>query len=136
MKLLCLAGRHRIAPVIVVNAGIGFGSCQSCRREMVRARARWRPVPKGFRIVWKPVERTAPVMPREIPLLMAPEVEAVEPPAKRKPRRVRRGVTFSELVPAGLRLLAWSGAAGLRHWRANLATRRVEQKPMLFLSAR
>lgn len=56
MAISCLVGRHSVIAGGVRNGDHEFGRCEHCRRDLMRsaARAGWKPVPKGFRIVWRP----------------------------------------------------------------------------------
>ena len=54
MGVLCSLGRHEALPSDVWNDGFYFSSCRHCDRALVRRRGRWRTVPKGYQVVWKP----------------------------------------------------------------------------------
>lgn len=53
MAILCRMGRHRPLPSELWNHGYFFGRCGRCGCELIRRGPEWRPVPKGYRIVWK-----------------------------------------------------------------------------------
>lgn len=55
MHLGCRIGWHKAASTEVWNNGLYFARCSRCDCELIRpAVGRWKPVPRGFRIVWKP----------------------------------------------------------------------------------
>jgi len=59
--MLCGLGFHSAGKKAVWNAGVGFSTCAHCGREIVRRPGRrWEPVPRGYRVVWKPVWPAAP----------------------------------------------------------------------------
>jgi hypothetical protein len=53
MRLYCISGQHDVAPDEVCNQGFGFSHCRTCGRDMIRSHRDWRPVPSGFRVVWR-----------------------------------------------------------------------------------
>ncbi len=53
MRLHCISGQHDVAPDEVCNQGFGFSHCRTCGRDMIRSHREWRPVPSGFRVVWR-----------------------------------------------------------------------------------
>ena len=53
MSLLCRIGRHRPAGERVWNDGWFFGRCERCGIELLSRGRRWKPVPAGYRIVWR-----------------------------------------------------------------------------------
>jgi hypothetical protein len=61
MAILCRLGRHQAAPLVRANRGASFGSCLHCGCDLILATSGWRPVPRGYRIVWgsRPPERAA-----------------------------------------------------------------------------
>jgi hypothetical protein len=61
MKLACRFGRHRARASAVRNQGLYFSQCLRCERDMVRSLGRWRPVPKGFRVVWRSAGAPDPI---------------------------------------------------------------------------
>lgn len=56
MNIFCRTGAHSPVASNVWNDGYYFSECARCGREMIKAGGtdRWRPVPKNYRIVWKP----------------------------------------------------------------------------------
>ncbi len=61
MGILCRLGQHRAAPQVRSNAGASFGRCRDCGCDLILATSGWRPVPRGYRIVWRsePPDRAA-----------------------------------------------------------------------------
>lgn len=61
MGILCRIGQHRAAPSVRSNGGASFGRCSGCGCDLILAASGWRPVPRGYRIVWRsePPERAA-----------------------------------------------------------------------------
>ena len=53
MSLLCRIGRHRPADERVWNDGWFFGRCDRCGTDLLSRGRSWKPVPAGFRIVWR-----------------------------------------------------------------------------------
>jgi hypothetical protein len=54
MVFFCVLNRHFNDGAIIENGGARFSKCRSCGIELVEKNGRWGPVPKGFRIVWRP----------------------------------------------------------------------------------
>jgi hypothetical protein len=54
MKILCHLARHRAVPSNIWNDGFYFSRCRSCGCEMIGKGGNWQPVPRGYRIVWRP----------------------------------------------------------------------------------
>ena len=52
-RLLCRLTRHVPEEAQVWNDGFYFSRCVNCRRDILRRGGRWRPVPQGYRVVWK-----------------------------------------------------------------------------------
>jgi hypothetical protein len=53
--MLCMLGIHREQAEVAWNGGIGFSRCRGCGTELVRRPgARWRRVPQGYAVVWRP----------------------------------------------------------------------------------
>ena len=52
MGLVCRLGQHQVAPQVRANHGASFGRCRSCGCDLILAESGWRPIPKGYRIVW------------------------------------------------------------------------------------
>ena len=53
MNLLCRIGRHTPGEERVWNDGWFFGRCERCGTELLSRGRSWRPVPSGYRIVWR-----------------------------------------------------------------------------------
>ncbi|HYG46300.1 MAG TPA: hypothetical protein VD846_00015 [Allosphingosinicella sp.] len=70
MGILCRLGHHQPAPSVRANGGASFGRCRGCGRDLILAASGWRPVPRGYRIVWRsePPERAAD--PAQLPLAL------------------------------------------------------------------
>lgn len=68
MGILCRLGQHQAAPQVRSNGGASFGRCTGCGCGLILAASGWRPVPRGYRLVWRsePPERAAD--PRQLPL--------------------------------------------------------------------
>ena len=66
LGLICILAGHGADPARARwNAGICFGKCVRCGRDVVRsATGQWR-VPRGYRVVWRPamVAQVAPMQP-------------------------------------------------------------------------
>lgn len=54
MGLLCELGRHEPVAAMVWNEGYHFSRCRHCDNDIIRRNQKWRLVPKGYRVVWKP----------------------------------------------------------------------------------
>lgn len=54
MSIFCTLGKHDISPAGIWNGGCRFSNCMRCRKDMVLSGGVWRPVPAGYRVVWKP----------------------------------------------------------------------------------
>jgi hypothetical protein len=52
--MLCGLGLHEAIPSDVWNDGFYFSHCRHCERALIRRSGRWRIVPKGYQVVWKP----------------------------------------------------------------------------------
>jgi len=136
MQFLCLAGAHAPHPSKGQNQGLHFSSCRRCGRDMVRSEAKWKPVPDGFRIVWKKVERAKPVT-RNLAAVAAPRIGQIydaHAADRGQSRRAHRS-TLLQLALVGLKLFVWYGADSLAKWRKELAARRfAPRSPMRLLS--
>ena len=136
MRLSCILGRHDVAPSKAMNQGFAFSRCRCCRRDMVRSRRDWKPVPKGFRVVWR-----SPAGPRKevggAQLLLDLPAAGRALALRGAPAR-RRGLASAmlDLLAAGLRCLAWAAGDRLRVWRKALLAPRKAERPMLGLPAR
>lgn len=54
MSIKCLLTGHRPVPSDIWNDGYYFTRCACCEREMIGRGGFWEPVPRGYRVVWKP----------------------------------------------------------------------------------
>jgi len=61
MGILCRLGQHQAAPQVRANGGASFALCRGCGCDLILAASGWRPVPRGYRVVWRsgPPERAA-----------------------------------------------------------------------------
>lgn len=136
MRLSCVAGRHEAGPRRVRNQGLEFGRCWICGSELVRSRAAWRTVPKGFRVVW----RRGPPVPAEAVdaaqlLFNLPASGRGLAPKAGPERRKSRAAAAAELLALGAHCLAWAVADRVRAWvRAFTAPTRTAH-PVLCLPA-
>ena len=53
MDIFCKLGKHRAEPSDRWNDGYYFSRCADCGIDLIRRTARWRAVPKGYRVVWE-----------------------------------------------------------------------------------
>jgi len=53
MGILCRLGQHQAAPQVRANGGASFGRCRDCGCDLILAGSGWRPVPRGYRVVWR-----------------------------------------------------------------------------------
>ena len=53
MSILCRVAGHSPVPSNVWNHGYFFTRCDSCGCEMIGRGGAWRPVPRGYRVVWR-----------------------------------------------------------------------------------
>jgi hypothetical protein len=101
MGILCKLGQHQAAPQVRANGGASFGRCASCRCDLILAESGWRPVPKGYRIVWASAPPIRAADPAQLPLALpeppGPPATALRiarptapPPRRRAPRTGRR----------------------------------------------
>lgn len=143
MSLLCFAGKHAARTGEIWNQGLYFSSCRRCGCDMVRADRTWEPVPHGFKIVWRPVERPEQVereqVIRNLPMVIPQGPLDPSPAAAQVPARSRsahRPFGLVHLVFLGVELLALYGGDGFRKWRKNLAARRLQRHATVLLLAR
>jgi hypothetical protein len=54
MGILCSIGRHAAQPSRVWNGGFYFSRCKHCETDMIGQGGSFKPVPKGYEVVWKP----------------------------------------------------------------------------------
>lgn len=128
MALRCLAGHHAAYPSNLRNQGLYFSSCRNCGRDMVRSRTKWRRVPSGFRVVWRPAEQVGHDIMPDAP------AQAVGRPASVAPRP-RRPFGLAELALSGLKLLVLHGWRRFGQWQRKLAFRSHERSPLIYLPA-
>jgi CheY-like chemotaxis protein len=82
MNILCSVRGHEPSPNEVCNGGHCFTRCKRCGAELIKEGSGWRPVPKGFRIVWKEAEEPSGEDRAGPPAVAAAEsAPPVEPPA-------------------------------------------------------
>ena len=91
MKIVCRVRGHEASPDEVCNGGECFSRCVRCGEELIKSDGAWRPLPKGFRVVWKdaPPAAAASPPPREAPPAPVP-VAAPQPAAPPAPSEVSR----------------------------------------------
>jgi hypothetical protein len=53
MGILCSIGRHEARPSPVWNGGFYFSRCKHCETDMIGEGRGFRPVPRGYEVVWK-----------------------------------------------------------------------------------
>ena len=56
MGVWCRMGSHRPVPSDRWNDGYYFSCCADCGIDLISRGGKWQPVPKGYRVVWKPRE--------------------------------------------------------------------------------
>ena len=99
MKLACLFGRHRARASAVRNQGLYFSRCAHCERDMVRSLGRWRPVPKGFRVVWRSASADPIAANLPVPGLAAKRATG---------ETISRLLVLAAMVHAGLCAMVWA----------------------------
>jgi CheY-like chemotaxis protein len=57
--ITCAIRGHAPGEEQVNNRGITFTRCRRCGSDLVRAKGEWQPVPRGYRVVWRPSEGKA-----------------------------------------------------------------------------
>ena len=102
MGILCRLGQHQVSPRVRANGGAAFGRCRQCGCDLVLAASGWRPIPKGYRIVWSSARPERAADPEQLPLALpeppGPPVRAlriarpVQPLERRRPPRTGRGL--------------------------------------------
>lgn len=97
MGILCRLGQHQAAPQVRFNKGASFGRCRGCGCDLILAASGWRPVPRGYRIVWRSEPPARAADPTQLPLALPDPVApwtgarriarpAEPPPRPRAPR--------------------------------------------------
>lgn len=97
MSILCRLGQHRAGPQVRANGGAAFGRCQGCGCDLILAEPGWRPIPRGYRIVWDSAPPARIADPAQLKLALpeppGPPVHALRiarpaaaPPSCRSPR--------------------------------------------------
>jgi hypothetical protein len=121
--MLCRLGIHRAGAGVTWNGGIGFSRCAGCGADLVRRQgAGWRPVPRGYAVVWRPKGEAAAA-------LAAPAADVRPSPA-----------TARRLSDAAERLLDGPAAGpirpslGYRHLARQIAAARPGGDPVRVLS--
>jgi hypothetical protein len=107
MGILCRLGQHQAGPRARANGGVAFGRCQGCGGDLILAAGGWRPVPRGYRIVWRsdPPERAADPaqLDLDLPSPAWPPAGArriARAPAEWRPKAPRTGRRLAEAGPA------------------------------------
>ena len=112
MGILCTLGQHQASPQVRRNGPLSFGRCRGCGCDLILAASGWRPVPKGYRVVWQ----SAPPVRRADPGQLALELPAtVELP--QSAQRIARAPA-PPLPPAGPRFVRSTCRAGREHQTA------------------
>ena len=75
MSLICRLRGHAPDPDEICNAGRCFSRCLRCGADLVQEGEEWKPVPKGYRVVWKD-SAPAPAPPPPAPPPYSPEPTA------------------------------------------------------------
>ena len=104
MGILCRLGQHQAAPLVRANGGASFGRCRFCGCDLILAATGWRPIPKGYRIVWRSEPPPRAADPGQLKLALP---EPSGPPAG--PLRIARPAAAPAGRPAprtGRRILA------------------------------
>jgi hypothetical protein len=107
MGILCRLGQHLASPLVRANSGASFGRCRFCGCDLILAASGWRPVPKGYRIVWRSEPPARAADPAQLPLALpdppggpACTLRIARPsaplPRRRAPRTGRRILPGSE----------------------------------------
>jgi CheY-like chemotaxis protein len=85
MKIMCRLRGHEASPNEVCNGGECFSRCLRCGEELIKSGDAWRPLPSGFRVVWKdaptPAADAAGSPPRREEAPPPPAVAAPQPAA-------------------------------------------------------
>lgn len=96
MKIMCRVRGHEASPNEVCNGGECFSRCVRCGEELIKSGDAWRPLPSGFRVVWKDAPAPAadtgepPARSEEVPpppAVAAPQ-PAPPPPSTASPKHV------------------------------------------------
>lgn len=142
MSLLCLAGKHAARTGETWNQGLYFSICRRCGCGMVRAAKVWEPVPHGFRIVWRPVERPEQAERRDVirnfPMVIPRGPVELPPAPARRPGRTgaaRRPFGLVHMVFLAVELLALFSSDGFRKWRKNVTARHQQRHASVLLLA-
>jgi hypothetical protein len=59
MGISCALGRHEVVTRGVGNGAFEFGRCLKCACDVMRSGRTWKRVPKGYKVVWRPIETPA-----------------------------------------------------------------------------
>jgi hypothetical protein len=78
MGILCKVGQHLAEPKVRSNGGASFGRCRGCGCDLILSANGWRPVPRGYRVVWRSVPPERAADPAQLDLALA---EPAWPPA-------------------------------------------------------
>jgi hypothetical protein len=103
VSILCSISGHNTSEDRISNAGHQFARCTRCSADLIEIDSRWATAPRGFRIVWKAVPKTAeePSAACEGELTSAQEREAASPKHPER-RGVDRRVNRYALAYTGL----------------------------------
>lgn len=103
MGILCRFGQHQAAPRVRANGGASFALCRGCGCGLILSASGWRPVPRGYRVVWRSERPERAADPAQLALDL-PEpagppsgVRRIARPAAPPPRppRLRTGRTLA-----------------------------------------
>ena len=110
MGILCRLGQHQAGTQVRSNGGASFGRCRGCGCDLILAAAGWRPVPRGYRIVWRsepPARAADPAqLDLDLPEAFAPWTATrriarpAEPPPRPRAPRPGRSLASSESARA------------------------------------
>ena len=112
MGILCTLGLHRAAPAVRANGGASFGRCRDCGCDLILAQSGWRPIPRGYRIVWRSEPPPSAADPAQLPLALpepsGPPIrgQRIARPATPPPRQAPRTGYRIEAAAAEGRLSA------------------------------
>lgn len=94
MSLLCTVIGHTPSAIRQHNQGHDFSLCHHCGRDLIRAgfEIEWKPVPKGYKVVFRPAMATADASPLTRDALTPATPRRRDPRGARPaPRRDPRG---------------------------------------------
>jgi hypothetical protein len=135
IRLSCVAGRHRAGPELVRNQGLEFTCCRRCGHDLIRSRAAWRGVPKGFRVVWRRRSRRDAELSAAQFVLDLPAAGRALALCPLPGRPKSRAAVALELVALGARGVAMAIADRVRAWMTPSRAPTIAAGPVLGLSA-